>query len=317
MTPDQILSGLRSKLHSQDADRWYGTTADSLNHYLSGASNKNIADYLATIEKLLMRPIEKASLNQHLITLNGHADQDAIETGLKALRPWRKGPFSIFDVYIDAEWQSDLKWDRIAPLLGDVTGKRILDVGCGNGYHALRLAGIGAGLVLGVDSATLSIAQFLLLTGWLQVPVWIAPARIETMPAQGHFDGVLSMGVLSHQRNPQKHLQTLRSKLLPGGLLILETLIIEQQDGLIPEDRYARMRNIWQLPSSSVLTRWLDEAGYKDIIFVRSDRTLPSEQRTTEWMPFESLAESLDERDNNLTVEGYPAPLRGIFRAYR
>jgi tRNA (mo5U34)-methyltransferase len=40
--------------------------------------------------------------------------------------------------------------------------------------------------------------------------------------------------------------------------------------------------------------------------------TTVHEQRSTEWMPFESLAEALDPDDPSRTIEGLPAPMRAI-----
>jgi tRNA (mo5U34)-methyltransferase len=39
------------------------------------------------------------------------------------------------------------------------------------------------------------------------------------------------------------------------------------------------------------------------------------EQRSSNWMKFESLSNFLDETNSRLTVEGYPAPIRAVFIA--
>ncbi len=72
-----------------------------------------------------------------------------IETLMRNLMPWRKGPFSLYGVNIDTEWRSDWKWDRVLPHLSDLTGRTILDVGCGSGYHMWRMIGAGAHLAVG------------------------------------------------------------------------------------------------------------------------------------------------------------------------
>lgn len=58
------------------------------------------------------------------------------------------------------------------------------------------------------------------------------------------------MGVLYHRRSPIDHLTDLRDCLRSGGELVLETLVIEGKQGevLVPEGRYARMRNVWFYP---------------------------------------------------------------------
>ena len=76
---------------------------------------------------------------------------------LRALMPWRKGPFQFGDVFIDSEWRSDWKWQRLAAQI-DLAGQRVLDVGCGNGYFGWRMLQAGAREVVGVDP-TLTTGQ--------------------------------------------------------------------------------------------------------------------------------------------------------------
>jgi len=130
---------------------------------------------------------------------------------------------------------------------------------------------------------------------------------------------VFSMGVLYHRRSPIDHLMDLQAHLAPGGTLLLETLIIEgdADQCLCPEDRYARMRNVWFLPSEPLLLRWLRRCGFEDATLVDSSLTTTDEQRPTRWMPFESLGHALDPTAPTRTVEGLPAPRRAIVTARR
>nr|WP_169730591.1 DUF1698 domain-containing protein [Carnimonas nigrificans] len=41
------------------------------------------------------------------------------------------------------------------------------------------------------------------------------------------------------------------------------------------------------------------------------------EQRSTEWMTFQSLKDFLDPEDQHKTIEGYPAPRRALLVATR
>ena len=248
--------------------------------------------------------------------------REEIERGLMALHPWRKGPFEIHGVVIDAEWRADLKWRRLAPHITPLEGRLVLDVGCGNGYYGWRMAGAGAAMVVGVDPHPLYWTQFLALRHFLGGghPFFFFPVGFEALlPGVGCFDTVFSMGLLYHRRSPFDHLLALREQLRPGGELVLETLVLEEGAGelLVPPGRYAKMRNVWFIPSAAMLRRWLERAGFRRVRLVDETRTTSAEQRVTPWMRFESLADFLDPTDPRRTVEGHPAPLRALLIARR
>ena len=248
-------------------------------------------------------------------------EPEVLREALRGLMPWRKGPFRIADVYIDTEWRSDLKWDRVAPHLADLAGRHILDVGCGNGYHCWRMLAEQPEFVLGVEPSVLFNLQFQALQRYLRRDdIDLLPVGVEDLPGDlGCFDTVFSMGVLYHRRSPLDHLYQLRDLLRSGGELCLETLVIEGEGGqvLLPEDRYARMRNVWFIPTAEELLRWLRRCGFRDARVVDECNTTVEEQRSTEWMQFESLQQSLDAADPSVTVEGLPAPRRAVFIAKR
>ncbi len=250
----------------------------------------------------------------------GHAAQltpnqrAQLKQQLQLLHPWRKGPFDLFGVYIDTEWRSDWKWDRIVPHITPLTGRTVLDVGCGSGYHCWRMAGAGAQQVIGIEPMLLYVMQFQALQFYLQQPqVQVLPLGTADMPAQlGLFDTVFSMGLLYHQREPHEHLRALQQWLRPGGELVLETLVIDAAHGelLIPAGRYASMRNVWGIPSIDKLLSWMAECGYQHSRCVDVAVTTVQEQRPTAWMTFQSLEHYLDPADNTRTLEGHPAPRR-------
>ncbi len=247
------------------------------------------------------------------------AEFERLEQALKALHPWRKGPFELFGLHIDTEWRSDFKWNRLAAHIDSLHERRVLDVGCGSGYHCWRMAGAGAREVIGIDPTPLFVAQFWALQKYLQHDrVWVLPARMEDVP-QGlkAFDTVFSMGILYHRRSPLDHLLELRDCLAPGGQLVLETLVVEGPEGysLLPEDRYARMGNVWFLPTPATLMSWLGKLGFQDATLVDVSATSTEEQRATRWMTYHSLENFLDPKDHHKTVEGYPAPRRAIVTA--
>jgi len=255
------------------------------------------------------------------------AQRTALQEALMQLHPWRKGPFDLHGVRVDTEWRSDWKWARLEPHIAPLQDRKVLDVGCGNGYHCWRMAGAGASLVIGIDPTQLFHMQF----EALQRLFAVVPGSAETLqrvihlplgiedvpPAMKAFDSVFSMGVLYHRRSPIDHLMELREALRPEGELVLETLVIDGDEHavLIPEGRYAKMRNVWFIPSVAMLERWLRRAGLRNVRTVDVTTTSLEEQRTTPWMQFESLADYLDPSDRSRTVEGYPAPRRAIVLA--
>jgi len=195
----------------------------------------------------------------------------------------------------------------------------VLDIGCGSGYHCWRMRGAGAELVIGIDPTPLFIVQFFALQKYIQDHhVTVLPMGIEHLPEKlRFFDTVFSMGVLYHRRSPFDHLIELRDCLVSGGELILETLVIDGDEGqvLVPEGRYARMGNVWFLPSIPTLELWLKKVGFKDVRVIDVTDTSTEEQRSTDWMTFHSLAEFLDPEKSDKTIEGYPGPKRAIVSA--
>ena len=102
---------------------------------------------------------------------------------LLRLAPWRKGPFDIGGIEIDSEWRSDLKWERLRHSISPLSERRVLDVGCGNGYYALRMIGDGAKLVLGIDPTVLFVVQFAAIRHFMtNVPVHVLPLRLHELP---------------------------------------------------------------------------------------------------------------------------------------
>ena len=245
---------------------------------------------------------------------------EALREGLMRFHPWRKGPFRLGDVRIDSEWRSDMKWRRLLPVTGQLRGARVLDVGCGNGYYGWRMIESGARCVVGVDRNVLWLAQHLAFQRYARdLRNLVLPLEVEELPAAWcEFDAVFSMGVLSHARDPLRHLQLLWRRLCAGGLLVLESLVLGEAGGeLRPAKRYARMPNVWRLPGARRLLDWIHAGGFVDAKLLHLSTTRPEEQRSSAWMRFESLAEALDMGDSGRTVEGFPAPRRALVTARR
>lgn len=318
-------SHLLAGLEEVDFGDWARALADRLGDRLGDESHGHLPEWREAIARLPATRRRRGCFDAGApgvpdLELDV-AGRDAAVSALKALAPWRKGPFRIGDIRVDAEWQSNLKWERVAHAISPLEGRRVLDVGCGNGYYALRMLGAGARTVIGVDPTLLFLAQHAALSHFmLPEPVVILPLRLEELPVCGdRFDTVFSMGVLYHSRAPIDQLRSLREALRPGGELVLETIVLPGGEACsrTPPERYARMRNVWHLPTAAELMIWLARSGFRDARLVDVTVTTIGEQRSTEWMTFESLAEALDPGDPSRTVEGWPAPHRAVVIASR
>lgn len=240
---------------------------------------------------------------------------------LRRLIPWRKGPYEIFGIRVDSEWASCLKWQRLAPCLASLAGRRVLDIGSSSGYYMFRMLPSAPNLVLGIEPYLTFYFQFQLLQHYIAAPnIFTLPLRLEAFPVLAeYFDTVFCMGILYHQREPLPALTRIGQLLRPGGELVLETLILsgEKNDVLRPTGRYAKMNNVYTVPTVRRIDKWLRQAGFRRIRCVNMTPTTPAEQRRTDWMPFESLTDFLDPGNPDATIEGHPAPLRAIVLAER
>jgi len=305
--------------------RWATALPEQVAQGMSHRRYGDLKHWLSALESLPDVSASEYSLYDRVrIGKNTDCSPDqykALENALRALQPWRKGPYDLFGVHIDTEWRSDWKWDRLSPHLSPLKNRTILDIGCGNGYHCWRMLGANAQRVIGIDPSPRFVVQFHMLKKYLpQAPIDVLPTRIEDLPANlNAFDTVFSMGVLYHRPSPMDHLLQLRDALKVGGELVLETLVIEGDCGqsLVPEGRYAKMNNVWFIPSVPTLTSWMKKCGFDNVRCVNTSQTSMKEQRKTSWMTNQSLEDFLNPNNLNLTVEGHPAPARGIVIANR
>ena len=316
---------LYSQLAAMGQERWSEQLQATLPEKLALESHAKMAGWQSALQSLPeIRPSRIGLLDDVTIGSGadlGQVDREELIARLQAFHPWRKGPYNFFGIQIATEWRSDWKWERLLPHIQPLHGRRVLDVGCGNGYHGWRMRGAGADFVLGIEPFLVSVLQFQVMQRYLCDPRHhVIPIGIEDVPpGLACFDSVFSMGVLYHRRSPLDHLFELKGCLRPGGELILETLIVEGDQGTVfmPQGRYAKMRNVWFLPSVAALTLWLERCGFTEIACVDTNRTSREEQRSTQWMHFESLADFLNPDHAEKTIEGHPAPLRAIITATR
>ena len=308
-------------LQNSDLESWHETLPALIEERLNGRRWGDMPGWLAALESLPDISVHHSDFNAG-VTIGHTADitskeLDQLQQSLMGLHPWRKGPFELFGMAIDTEWRSDWKWERVLPHLQSLQNRLILDVGCGNGYHCWRMLGAGAKRVIGIDPSAKFVFQFNAIKKYAghELPIDVLPLGIEHMPAKmAAFDTVFSMGILYHRRSPMDHLRELRELLRPGGQLVLETLVIDGPEGqvLVPEGRYGKMPNVWFLPSPDTLVSWLRKQGFVNPRVVDISPTSIEEQRSTDWMTYDSLADFLDPTDMTKTAEGHPAPIRAV-----
>lgn len=326
------LTLLALSAHYPIANEWLKHLPD----WLSAIKNKeryaNATYFESAVNKLPKVKTCAIDLNSANVTADidfNISELKQSEQLLKTLMPWRKGGFWLGRderyIHIDTEWRSDCKWDRVLPHIGDLVGKRVLDVGGGSGYHGFRMVGAGADTVVVIDPSCLFYHQFMAIRHFVgdiknrhgQSPIHFVPVGLEQLPSGALFHTVFCMGVLYHRKSPFECLEQLKNQLLKGGELVLETLVVDGDEStvLVPKDRYAMMNNVYCLPSVAALTLWLEKVGFQEVRCVDVNITTTHEQRATDWMTYHSLQDFLNPANDSQTIEGYPRPKRAIMIA--
>ena len=328
MTPPELASyhPLFSELDNPTTIHWLAQLREATSRAFQESQHGTLAQWRQAIRDFPSLPVHRFDFDLPAVTIGQTVESNAgpnaarsqLKRCLEKFHPWRKGPFQIFDVHIDTEWQSHLKWSRLANTI-QLQGKKVLDVGCGNGYYGWRMLGAGAQCVVGLEPLLLYVMQHQAIKHFApDFPNYVLPVGDEILPQHlNYFDVAFSMGVFYHSRNPIGHLDSLWHSLRSGGELVLETLVVEgdERTVLVPERRYAKMRNVWLIPSVEMLKRIVARTGFHNVRVVDVTATTSTEQRSTDWMTFESLPDFLDPQDASKTIEGHPGPKRAILVA--
>lgn len=280
--------------------------------------NCNEKQILARIEALEKRVKKGAlSLNESVDIACEREFDDEIRQIALALKPWRKGPFRINELFIDSEWQSFVKFNLLKPHLSELSGKVVADVGCNNGYYMFKMLEFSPAKLVGFDPSTRTFLQFRLLNALAKTPINYELLGIESVPAYAHkFDIIFCLGVIYHRSDPVKMLKELKASLNKGGVVFLDTLFIEDEReiALVPRQTYSKIANIYFVPSVSALRNWCERAGFVGFKVLANKATDTFEQRQTAWSEGYSLQDFLSPTNSNLTCEGYPAPKRVYVR---
>lgn len=274
---------------------------------------KNIAPLKEAVDSLKDYKVNKIEFKD-IIKIDGNFDEKVLEVA-KTLKPWRKGPFQIGDIFIDSEWQSFIKYNLLEPYI-NLENKIVADVGCNNGYYMFRMLNQNPQKIIGFDPSPVTKLQFDFINHFVKSDkIEYELLGVEHLPFYTEkFDTIFCLGVLYHRSDPIKMLKDLKASLKPNGELILDTFIIEGEDEIaLTPKRYAKMRNIYFIPTINALKNWLEIANFKEIEVLEIKATDLTEQRKTDWIYGESLNNFLNE-DKTLTIEGYPPPIRAYLR---
>jgi len=246
-------------------------------------------------------------------------EQQTVQRVLRGFMPWRKGPFSVFGIEVDAEWRSERKWNRIVPELPDLRDTIIADIGCNNGYYMFRMAQHRPAFVLGFEPYVQHYYTFNALNTFagqdrLQVEL-LGIEHLALFPES--FDVIFCLGILYHRISPLDALRDLHTALKPGGMLFIESQAIPGDDpiALFPLTTYAKVPGTWFVPTAPCLHNWLVRTGFRSVSLFHEHAMSSEEQRRTPWMTFESYEDFIDKDNPALTIEGHPAPRRVFFKA--
>tara|TARA_B100000700_G_scaffold92545_1_gene104488 strand:- start:273 stop:1214 length:942 start_codon:yes stop_codon:yes gene_type:complete len=281
--------------------------------------DKRIENWISLLSKIPSLEDAKSDLLSG-VNIKGKCsglDEKEIENLLSNFLPWRKGPFEINNTLIDSEWRSNLKWDRFLELDLDLKNKTILDVGSGNGYYAFRMLGRKAKAVLCLEPNLTHFSQFLAINHFIKTnKIRMLPERLEALEMKAtYFDVVFSMGLLYHQRDPSKHLNSLKNRMKEDGQLVIETIVAstEYGDYIEPKGPYASMPNVYFVHTDKGFLDLVEKEGLKIIHKSTEVQTTTNEQRQTKWMPFKSYESAVLETNQDITVENFPAPKRKFY----
>jgi SAM-dependent methyltransferase len=112
----------------------------------------------------------------------------------------------------------------ILDLLGEVSGRKLLDVGCGDGDFAVELSRRGA-LVTGIDASTETIAAAQRRVEGDRAAVALLAAPAERLPfAADQFDLVTAITILCFVEDPRPVFREIARVLRPDGCLVIGEL---------------------------------------------------------------------------------------------
>jgi ubiquinone/menaquinone biosynthesis C-methylase UbiE len=136
----------------------------------------------------------------------------------------------------------DTAFADILRILKPQPGSKILDAGCGYGYHTVRLArGLSAITAVDFSGVALEAARRTFAIAGISDQINLEQADLTALPfAEATFDFVVSWGVIMHVPDMERALSELARVLKPGGILVLCENNVHSFDVMVRE-RLLRM----------------------------------------------------------------------------
>jgi len=212
--------------------------------------------------------------------LDGDKDQDRPRVKLpKPLKKYMGRSIAQTMHYTGAEWlirdrrEREERCSLMLANLGVKTGMAICDMGCGNGFHTLKLAEMTGpkGYVAGVDVQP----QMLLLlrnrmeeSGFENVVPILGSYHNPRLP-RGSLDLILLVDVYHEFSHPQQMLKAMRESLKPGGVIVLVEYREEDPDVPIkPKHKMSKAQVDKELTANGfTLVRSFDKLPWQHMLF--------------------------------------------------
>ncbi|MEO1273900.1 MAG: bifunctional 2-polyprenyl-6-hydroxyphenol methylase/3-demethylubiquinol 3-O-methyltransferase UbiG [Pseudomonadota bacterium] len=147
-----------------------------------------------------------------------------------------RNDLSIYDSHASEWWDGSQRWLRVLQnmvparlryferTMGDWTGKRVLDLGCGGGFVAEALAAKGA-IVSAIDPAAEAIDAARAHAAGQGYDIDYRTGVGEALPFEdAAFDAVICVDVLEHVASVSKTLAEIHRVLMPGGHFLFDTI---------------------------------------------------------------------------------------------
>jgi len=139
----------------------------------------------------------------------------------------RHGGVEVFDTP-NAVAMNQARMANLAAMGLRLSGKRVLDIGCGVGHLGARLAEMGCSVVC-IDGRDTNIIS--LQTRYPHLEAHVGNVESDDLSRFGRFPIVLCYGLLYHLENPLQSLRNMAA--VCDEMLLLETIICDHEKALV------------------------------------------------------------------------------------